>query len=99
MDCDPTARDRLDLGDLQCRTGPYHLDTGVLSIREVAQSRINEGGRFILFGNGGALATASHIATDFSLAGWPSIALSDVVALTSHTNDFDFSRTSPSNSN
>jgi D-sedoheptulose 7-phosphate isomerase len=41
-----------------------------------------------LFGNGGSLAIASHIATDFSLAGWPSIALTDAVALTSHTNDF-----------
>ena len=67
---------------------PISLDSGVLSIRRAAKLRINEGGRFILFGNGGSLATASHIATDFSLAGWPSIALTDAVALTSHTNDF-----------
>ncbi len=67
------------------------LDSGVLSIREVAQSRIKQGkGKIILVGNGGALATAAHIATDYSLAGWPSIALSGVVALTSHANDYDF---------
>ena len=65
------------------------LDSGVLSIREVAQSRIKQGkGKIILVGNGGALATAAHIATDYSLAGWPSIALSGAVALTSHTNDY-----------
>ena len=67
---------------------PINLDTGVLSIRGAAKLRIKEGGRFILFGNGGSLAIASHIATDFALAGWPSIALTDAVALTSHTNDF-----------
>ena len=67
------------------------LDSGILSIRGAAKLRIKDSvrpGRFILFGNGGSLATAMHIATDFSLAGWPSIALTDAVALTSHTNDF-----------
>lgn len=48
----------------------------------------NEAKRVILFGNGGSLAIASHIATDFSLVGWPALALTDSVALTSHTNDF-----------
>ena len=90
MDCDPTARDRLDPRDTRCSDDDLrtNLDTGVLSIRRAAKLRINEGGRFILFGNGGSLAIASHIATDFALAGWPSIALTDAVALTSHTNDF-----------
>jgi len=61
------------------------LDQGVLKLTH----RINERlGRVILFGNGGSLAIASHIATDFALAGWPSIALTDAVAITSHTNDF-----------
>ena len=37
------------------------LDSGVLSIREVAQARIKQGkGKIILVGNGGALATAAH---------------------------------------
>ncbi len=66
-------------------TSTLSLDSGVLSIRGAAKTR---GGRFILFGNGGSLATAMHIATDYSLAGWPSIALADPVAITSHTNDF-----------
>ena len=61
------------------------LDSGVLSIRGAAKTR---GGCFILFGNGGLLATAMHIATDYSLAGGRSIALADPVAITSHTNDF-----------
>lgn len=41
-----------------------------------------------LIGNGGSLAIAMHLATDFNLTGWPSIALCDPVALTSHANDF-----------
>jgi D-sedoheptulose 7-phosphate isomerase len=73
--------------DMTCN--PISLDGGVLTLRKEAHSRvIHKGGRFILFGNGGSLAIASHIATDFALAGWPSIALTDAVALTSHTNDF-----------
>ena len=68
---------------------PISLDGAVLRLRKEAQTRVtNKGGRFILFGNGGSLAIASHIATDFALAGWPSLALTDAVALTSHTNDF-----------
>lgn len=68
--------------------GPISLDSGVLSIRGAARLRVKDGGRFILFGNGGSLAIASHIATDYALTGWPAIALTDSVALTSHTNDF-----------
>ena len=68
---------------------PISLDMGVLKLRIAAKSRIAEKfGRFILFGNGGSLAIAMHIATDFALAGWSSIALCDPVAITSHTNDF-----------
>ena len=67
---------------------PISLDSGVLKLRKAAQRRAADNGRIVLFGNGGSLAIAAHIATDFSLAGWPSIALTDAVALTSHTNDF-----------
>jgi D-sedoheptulose 7-phosphate isomerase len=68
---------------------PISLDGGVMKLRKKAiHKTLDRGGRFILFGNGGSLAIASHIATDFALAGWPSIALTDSVALTSHTNDF-----------
>jgi D-sedoheptulose 7-phosphate isomerase len=67
---------------------PVTLDAGVLKFRHVAANRTSRGGRIILIGNGGSLAIAMHIATDFALAGWPAIAFGDPVALTSHTNDF-----------
>lgn len=67
----------------------YSLDNGVRTIRRDGNFYTQErAGRFFLLGNGGSLAIASHIATDFGLCGWPSIALTDAVALTSHTNDF-----------
>lgn len=64
------------------------LDEAVRRLRVAANGAVSLGGRFIIFGNGGSLAIASHIATDYMLCGWPSIALTDSVALTSHTNDF-----------
>lgn len=65
------------------------LDKGVLALRRLAHTHINDGGgQFMLAGNGGSLAIAAHIATDFCLCGWPSIAMTDAVTLTSHTNDF-----------
>jgi len=65
------------------------LDEGVLAFRRLAAHHITDnGGQFILAGNGGSLAIAAHIATDFCLCGWPSIALTDAVTLTSHTNDY-----------
>lgn len=64
------------------------LDTGVIRLTNTIDYRVGRGGRVFLIGNGGSLAIASHIATDFALANWPAIALTDAVALTSHTNDF-----------
>ena len=64
------------------------LDTGVLRLRNTAKYRVGRGGRLFILGNGGSLAIAMHIATDFCLCDWPTIALGDPVALTSHTNDF-----------
>lgn len=65
------------------------LDYAVLTLRRMAKKHITEnGGQFIIAGNGGSLAIAAHIATDFCLAGWPAVALTDAVTLTSHTNDF-----------
>ncbi len=69
--------------------GVYTLDEGVDQLRRDANYCVkSSGGRIILIGNGGSLAIAQHIATDFCLSGWPSIALCDPVAITSHTNDF-----------
>ena len=67
---------------------PCSLDDAVHRLRVCAKANAGRGGRFIIFGNGGSLAIASHIATDYMLCDWPSIALTDSVALTSHTNDF-----------
>lgn len=67
---------------------PCSLDEAVHRLRVSAKACVGRDGRFILFGNGGSLAIASHIATDYMLCDWPSIALTDAVALTSHTNDF-----------
>src|ERR1700722_17812778 len=75
-------------GDRHPAFAPVTLDAGVLQFRRVAANRTTRGGRIILIGNGGSLAIAMHLATDFALAGWPSIAFGDPVALTSHTNDF-----------
>src|SRR6185437_16032638 len=70
-------------------TMPRDLATGVDAFLEAARLHVEQRlGRIILFGNGGSLAIAAHMATDFSLAGWPSLALTDAVALTSHTNDY-----------
>jgi D-sedoheptulose 7-phosphate isomerase len=60
------------------------LDQGVFNLRK----KLHTGGRIILVGNGGAAASASHLAVDFSLARLPAIALNDSCALTSHANDF-----------
>lgn len=68
---------------------PVSLDTGIELFRAAVRHRVAGGGRVFLIGNGGSLAIASHIATDFALfCDWPSLALTDAVALTSHTNDF-----------
>jgi D-sedoheptulose 7-phosphate isomerase len=41
-----------------------------------------------MIGNGGSLAMAMHMATDFNLAGLRTTVLCDPVAATSHANDF-----------
>jgi D-sedoheptulose 7-phosphate isomerase len=63
---------------------PYEVEAGVEKFR--GSARLQD--RIIILGNGGSLATAMHIAADYNLAGWPTIALSDPVAFSSHTNDF-----------
>jgi D-sedoheptulose 7-phosphate isomerase len=84
-----TTRNLLDDQSRATLGGPMTLDEGVQTLRKEFQYLTTaRGGRLILLGNGGSLAIASHMATDFALVGWPSIALTDFVALTSHTNDF-----------
>lgn len=60
------------------------LDQGVALLRSYMRfARMN-----FLIGNGGSLAIASHMATDFNLAGLRTMALNCPVAATSHANDF-----------
>lgn len=64
-------------------TGSFTLDEGILKLLAMMKF-----GTTYLIGNGGSLAIASHMATDFNLAGLKSVALTDPIALTSHANDF-----------
>jgi D-sedoheptulose 7-phosphate isomerase len=67
----------------------FDLPLGIRTLYNMAHLHIeSRGGRFILFGNGGSLAIASHIATDMCLLDWPAMALTDPIAYTSHVNDF-----------
>lgn len=59
------------------------LDEGTDSLRKIMRGMTT-----YLIGNGGSLAIAAHMATDFNLAGLTSFALVDPIALTSHANDF-----------
>lgn len=58
---------------------------------EKATDRIwNCSGTVWLIGNGGSASLASHMATDFQLAGVQAISLTDVAALTTHANDVSY---------
>lgn len=59
------------------------LDEGINRLRNMMRGQTT-----YLIGNGGSLAIAAHLATDFNLAGLKSVALVDPIALTSHANDF-----------
>ncbi len=70
-------------------------------IKEVAEliARVlNEGGKILIFGNGGSATDASHIAAEFvnrfkrERPGLPAIALNtDMAVLTAIANDYDYS--------
>lgn len=65
------------------KEGCITLDEGVHKL-----IRLMRPANTFLIGNGGSLAAAQHLATDFALGGLKAMALSDPVALTSHANDF-----------
>lgn len=60
------------------------LDQGVDWLRRMMRSTRMT----FLVGNGGSLAIAAHMATDFNLAGLRTMALNCPIAHTSHANDF-----------
>lgn len=70
-------------------------------IKEVAETiakTLNEGGKILIFGNGGSATDASHIAAEFvnrfkrERPGLPAIALNtDMAVITAIANDYDYS--------
>jgi len=70
-------------------------------IKEVAEliaKTLNQGGKILIFGNGGSATDASHIAAEFvnrfkrERPGLPAIALNtDMAVLTAIANDYDYS--------
>ena len=48
------------------------------------------GGKLLIFGNGGSMAESSHMATEFIGIGLPAIALSDPAIITALSNDFSY---------
>lgn len=74
-----------------------HVDP-IIEVSKAIAATFNDGGKVILFGNGGSASDASHIAGEFvnrfkkERPGLPAIALNtDVAVITSIANDYDFS--------
>lgn len=59
----------------------------IKSIRECFKN----GGKLLIFGNGGSAAEASHFAAEFIGIGLPAIALNDPAVITSLANDNSYS--------
>lgn len=74
-----------------------HLEP-IIEVSKAIAGTFNDGGKVILFGNGGSASDASHIAGEFvnrfkkERPGLPAIALNtDIAVITSIANDYDFS--------
>lgn len=70
----------------------------IKEVAEVIAKSLNEGGKILIFGNGGSATDASHIAAEFinrfkrERPGLPAIALNtDMAVLTAIANDYDYS--------
>lgn len=59
-------------------------------IVKLIEKCFENGGKVIIFGNGGSMAEASHFATEFIGIGLPAIALSDPATITALANDFAY---------
>jgi D-sedoheptulose 7-phosphate isomerase len=86
-----------DSAEVKRRFVHDHADRIVQVARLIAQA-FREGGKVLLFGNGGSATDASHIAAEFvgrykrDRTPLPAIALgTDMAALTCIANDYDFS--------
>lgn len=77
------------------------FNENIFLIKEVAEliaKILNEGGKILIFGNGGSATDASHIAAEFvnrfkrERPGLPAIALNtDMAVITAIANDYDYS--------
>jgi D-sedoheptulose 7-phosphate isomerase len=70
----------------------------IKEVAEIIAKTLNEGGKILIFGNGGSATDASHIAAEFvnrfkrERPGLPAIALNtDMAVLTAIANDYDYS--------
>ncbi|MCS7214595.1 MAG: D-sedoheptulose 7-phosphate isomerase [Thermodesulfovibrio sp.] len=70
----------------------------IKEVAEIIAKSLNEGGKILIFGNGGSATDASHIAAEFvnrfkrERPGLPAIALNtDMAVLTAIANDYDYS--------
>lgn len=70
----------------------------IKEVAEVLAKVLNEGGKILIFGNGGSATDASHIAAEFvnrfkrERPGLPAIALNtDMAVITAIANDYDYS--------
>lgn len=83
------------------RVKEQFFNENVSLIKEVAEliaKVLNEGGKILLFGNGGSATDASHIAAEFvnrfkrERPGLPAISLNtDMAVITAIANDYDYS--------
>ena len=72
--------------------------TLIKEVAELIAKTLNEGGKILIFGNGGSATDASHIAAEFvnrfkrERPGLPAIALNtDMAVITAIANDYDYS--------
>lgn len=72
--------------------------TLIKEVSELIAKGLNEGGKILIFGNGGSATDASHIAAEFvnrfkrERPGLPAIALNtDMAVVTAIANDYDYS--------
>ncbi len=70
----------------------------IKEVSEIIAKTLNEGGKILIFGNGGSATDASHIAAEFvnrfkrERPGLPAIALNtDMAVITAIANDYDYS--------
>jgi D-sedoheptulose 7-phosphate isomerase len=70
----------------------------IKEVAEIIAKTLNEGGKILIFGNGGSATDASHIAAEFvnrfkrERPGLPAIALNtDMAVITAIANDYDYS--------